>query len=172
MESGTIHQQKADLRQRELSWDYSMLPGQDPGEFLRSWATDLYCCGPNQCGNRRGAVVARRDAFFGIHSDLRAGWFDPHLVHVFSEVAELCRERQAVSHKTESVSQVALLPSSVAFYDKTPDVLRAYNGEHNATEGGDAARSPGMRALGGDSFRSIVMLLEEVTYAGRNLAPA
>ena len=34
---------------------------------------DLYCCGPDQCGNRGGATVTQRDAFFDMHSDLHPG---------------------------------------------------------------------------------------------------
>jgi Hypothetical glycosyl hydrolase 6/Beta-galactosidase trimerisation domain len=85
---------------------------------------------------QEAAVVLSQGGGFQVYyPPTRAGWFDPHLVDVLGEVADFCRERQAVSHKTESVPQVALLLSSVAFYDKTPNVLRAYNGEHNALHG-------------------------------------
>jgi hypothetical protein len=56
-------------------------------------------------------------------------------VDTLADVAAFCRARQEVSHKTESVPQVALLLSSVAFYDKTSNVLRAWKGEHDALHG-------------------------------------
>ncbi|MCD6284680.1 MAG: hypothetical protein J7M39_02050 [Anaerolineae bacterium] len=88
-----------------------------------------------QLQQEAAVVLSQGGGFQVYYPPTRAGWFDPHLVDVVGEVADFCRERQAVSHKTESVPQVALLLSSVAFYDKTPSVLRAYNGEHNALEG-------------------------------------
>jgi hypothetical protein len=80
-------------------------------------------------------VLAQGGGFQVYYQPTRAGWFDPQLVGVLGEVADFCRERQAVSHKTESVPQVALLLSAVAFYDKTNSVLRAWSGEHKAVHG-------------------------------------
>ncbi|MBN1250433.1 MAG: beta-galactosidase trimerization domain-containing protein [Anaerolineae bacterium] len=80
-------------------------------------------------------VLAQGGGFQVYYQPTRAGWVDDQFVGVLGEVADFCRARQAVSHKTESVPQVALLLSSAAFYDKTNSVLRAWEGEHNALHG-------------------------------------
>lgn len=80
-------------------------------------------------------VLAQGGGFQVYYQPTRAGWFDPYLIDILADVAAFCRARQDVSHKTESVPQVALLLSSVAFYDKTNNVLRAWEGEHHALHG-------------------------------------
>ena len=88
-----------------------------------------------QLQQEASVVLAQGGGFQIYYTPTRPGWLDPHLVDVMGQVADFCRARQQVSHKTESVPQVALLLSSEAFYDKTNGVLRAWEGEHNAVHG-------------------------------------
>jgi hypothetical protein len=64
-------------------------------------------------------VLAQGGGFQIYYQPTRAGWLDNWMVDIMAEVAEFCRERQAVSHKTQSVPQVAVLLSSASIYDKT-----------------------------------------------------
>jgi hypothetical protein len=85
---------------------------------------------------QEAAVVLSQGGGFQVYyQPTRSGWFDPTLVEVVGQVADFCRARQSVSHKTETVPQVALLLSATAFYDKTNGVLRAWEGEHSALQG-------------------------------------
>ncbi len=88
-----------------------------------------------QLEQEASVVLAQGGGFQIYYTPTRAGWVDPLLVEVMGEVSDFCRERQEVSHKTESVPQVGLLLSATDFYDKTNGVLRAYEGEHDAVEG-------------------------------------
>ena len=80
-------------------------------------------------------VLAQGGGFQVYYKPTRAGWIDESNIKIVEQLSNFCRVRQAVSHKTESVPQIALLLSSYAFYDKTNAVLRAWEGEHNAVHG-------------------------------------
>lgn len=88
-----------------------------------------------QLQQEASVVLAQGGGFQVYYPPTRAGWFPDHLIDVVGEVSDFCRARQAVSHKSESVPQVALLLSSTSFYDKSNNVLRAWSGEHNALHG-------------------------------------
>ncbi len=88
-----------------------------------------------QLQQEASVVLSQGGGFQVYYQSTRAGWFDEHLIHVLGEVSDFCRARQAVSHKTESVPQVALLLSSTDFYSKTNAVFRAWEGEHHALQG-------------------------------------
>ena len=80
-------------------------------------------------------VLSQGGGFQVYYQPTRAGWFDDTHIEIVGELSDFCRTRQAVSHKTTSIPQVALLLSSDAFYDKTNAVFRAWAGEHNALHG-------------------------------------
>jgi hypothetical protein len=80
-------------------------------------------------------VLSQGGGFQVYYQPTRAGWLDQSLIDVIGQLSDFCRLRQAVSHKTQSIPQVALLLSSYAFYDKTNAVFRAWEGEHNALHG-------------------------------------
>lgn len=88
-----------------------------------------------QLQQEAAVVLAQGGGFQVYYQPTRAGWFDANLVETLGQVSDFCRARQAVSHKTETVPQVALLLSSTDFYAKTNGVLRAWEGEHNALQG-------------------------------------
>ncbi len=88
-----------------------------------------------QLQQEASVVLAQGGGFQFYYQPTRAGWVDAYLVDLMAEVAAFCRARQEVSHKTESVPQVALLLSSVAFYDRTNNLFRAWEGELNALKG-------------------------------------
>lgn len=88
-----------------------------------------------QLQQEAAVVLAQGGGFQVYYQPTRAGWFDANLVETLGQVSDFCRARQAVSHKTETVPQVALLLSSTDFYAKTNGVLRAWEGEHNALHG-------------------------------------
>ncbi len=88
-----------------------------------------------QLQQEAAVVLAQGGGFQVYYQPTRAGWFDAGLIETLGQVSDFCRVRQAVSHKTETVPQVALLLSSTDFYAKTNGVLRAWEGEHNALQG-------------------------------------
>ena len=111
---------------------------------LMAWGFSWWSDGKHNHRSHKTAVQLQQEAsvvlsqgggFQVYYPPTRAGWFPDHLVDVVGQVSDFCRARQAVSHKTESVPQVALLLSAASFYATTPDVLRAWSGEHNALNG-------------------------------------
>jgi len=88
-----------------------------------------------QLQQEAAVVLAQGGGFQVYYQPTRAGWFDAGLIETVGQVSDFCRARQAVSHKTETVPQVALLLSATDFYAKTDSVLRAWQGEHNALQG-------------------------------------
>jgi len=47
-----------------------------------------------------------------------AGWWDDWIIKIIAEVGRFCRARQAVSHRSVTVPQVALLLSSTSYFDR------------------------------------------------------
>ena len=80
-------------------------------------------------------VLSQGGGFQVYYQPTRAGWFDQSHIDIVGQLSDFCRNRQDVSHKTTSITQVSLLLSSYAFYDKTNAVFRAWEGEHNALHG-------------------------------------
>ena len=61
-------------------------------------------------------VLAQGGGYQIYYQPTRTGWLDDGLVQIMGEVAHFCRKRQAVSHKTEPVPQVALLLPGQSLY--------------------------------------------------------
>ena len=71
-----------------------------------------------QLKQEASVVLAQGGGFQVVYHPTRAGWIEDWLTDIMAEVAKFCRERQAVSHKAQSVPQVALLLPSKSIYDK------------------------------------------------------
>jgi hypothetical protein len=72
-----------------------------------------------QLKQEAAVVMAQSGGFQIYYNPTRAGWIDNWMVDIMADVAEFCRKRQDVSHKTQTVPQVALLLSKMSIYDKT-----------------------------------------------------
>lgn len=110
-----------------MAWGFSWWP--DRGRRHRSHKPAVHL------QQEASVVLSQGGGFQVYYQPTRAGWVPEHIIETLGEVSDFCRARQAVSHKTETVPQVALLLSSVAFYDKTDAVFRAWEGEHDALHG-------------------------------------
>lgn len=64
-------------------------------------------------------VLSQGGGFQIYYGPTRAGKIDGHIVRTIGEVAEFCRARQAVCHKTGTVPQIGLLFSRNTLYTKT-----------------------------------------------------
>lgn len=70
---------------------------------------------------QEAAVVLMQGGGFQIYfyEPTRAGYVVPEITNIAGEVADFCRARQQVSHKSTSVPQVALLMSSETYWDQS-----------------------------------------------------
>jgi hypothetical protein len=111
-----------------MAWGFSWRGGRE-GTRERAYKSAI------QLQQEASIVLSQGGGFQVYYQPTRAGWFDDTLIDIVGQLSDFCRARQAVSHKTTTVPQVALLLSAYAFYDKTNGVLRAWEGEHNALHG-------------------------------------
>jgi hypothetical protein len=73
---------------------------------------------------QEASVVLMQGGGFQIyHTPTRSGFIVEPIIAQEEEVASFCRARQAVSHKSVSIPQVALLLSSESFWDKSDAVF-------------------------------------------------
>lgn len=90
-----------------MAWGFNW--GQDQGHSLKS-AVHL---------QQEAAVVLMQGGGFQIYyQPTRSGYLAPEIIETAGQVADFCRARQTVSHKSRSVPQVALLLSSETFWDR------------------------------------------------------
>jgi hypothetical protein len=61
-------------------------------------------------------VLAQGGAVFIYNQPQRSGWLTEWHQEIFGEVADFCRKRKAVSHRTETIPQVAVLHSESSYY--------------------------------------------------------
>jgi hypothetical protein len=87
---------------------------------------------PNSAANLKPAVQLQQEsavvlmqggAFSVYYQPTRSGYVVPQIRDTMGEVAEFCRARQKVSHKSVSVPQVALLLSSETQFDRSDAVF-------------------------------------------------
>jgi len=71
-----------------------------------------------QLKQEASVVLGQGGGFQIYYQPTRAGWVDGWMVDIMAEVAQFCRERQSVSHKTQTVPQVAVLLPSKSIYEK------------------------------------------------------
>jgi hypothetical protein len=100
-----------------MPWDL-MAWGFDKGKDL-GWSIK-----PAEHLMQEAAVVLMQGGGFQIyHQPTRSGHVVEPIIAQEEAVAAFCRERQAVSHKSATVPQVALLLSSESFWDKSDAVF-------------------------------------------------
>lgn len=73
-----------------------------------------------QLNQEASVVLAQGGGFQVYYQPTRAGRLDESLVNTMSKVASFCRERQEMSHKSETVPQVGLVFSKKSLYEYTP----------------------------------------------------
>ncbi|MEN6311364.1 MAG: alpha-amylase family protein [Acidobacteriota bacterium] len=101
-----------------MPWDL-MAWGFDKGKDL-GWSIK-----PAEHLEQEAAVVLMQGGGFQIyHTPTRSGYIVEPIIDQEEKVAAFCRARQAASHKSTSVPQVALLLSSESFWDKSDAVFQ------------------------------------------------
>jgi hypothetical protein len=84
---------------------------------------------------QEAAVVLMQGGGFQVyHTPTRTGFIAPAIVDQLEKVAAFCRARQAVSFKSKTVPQVALLDSSESYWDASDSIFSA-GSELNGMEG-------------------------------------
>ena len=100
-----------------MPWDL-MAWGFDKGQGL-NWSIK-----PAEHLMQEASVVLMQGGGFQIyHTPTRSGFIVEPIIAQEEAVASFCRARQAISHKSTSVPQVALLLSSESFWDKSDAVF-------------------------------------------------
>ncbi len=85
---------------------------------------------------QEAAVVLMQGGGFQVYNQpTRRGYLIPAVIEQLGQVADFCRERQALSHKSRTVPQVALLLSETSLWDKMDRVFSPWNGEFDELEG-------------------------------------
>ena len=69
-----------------------------------------------QLQQEAAVVLAQGGGFQIYYQPTRAGWIDDRNIGVMARVARFCRERQAVSHQTESVPGIGVVFSTTSLY--------------------------------------------------------
>ncbi|MEW5901150.1 MAG: hypothetical protein AB1715_06785, partial [Acidobacteriota bacterium] len=95
-----------------MAWGFDR--GQDQGWSLKR---------PIHLMQEAGVVLMQGGGFQVYNNPTRSGFIIPTIVDQLSEVAAFCRARQAFSHKTRSVPQVALLLSETSLWDRMDRVF-------------------------------------------------
>jgi hypothetical protein len=112
-----------------MPWDL-MAWGFDKGKDL-SWSIK-----PAEHLEQEAAVVLMQGGGFQIyHTPTRSGYLVEPIIAQEAAVSEFCRARQAASHKSTSVPQVALLLSSESFWDKSDAVFAPWGDVFAELEG-------------------------------------
>ena len=113
----------------EMPWDlmaWGFNKGDNCGWTIKS---------ARQLKQEASVVLGQGGGFQIYYTPTRAGWLDGWMIDVMAEVAEFCRDRQAVSHKTQPVPQVALLLPSKSIYDKTDRLFGPWGAMLNPLQG-------------------------------------
>ena len=85
---------------------------------------------------QEAAVVLMQGGGFQIYNNpTRSGHIIPEIIEQLGEVADFCRERQAFSHKSRSIPQVALLLSETSLWDNMDRIFSPWAGEFDELEG-------------------------------------
>jgi hypothetical protein len=85
---------------------------------------------------QEAAVVLMQGGGFQVYNQpTRRGYLIPSVIEQLGQVADFCRERQALSHKSRTVPQVALLLSETSLWDTMDRVFSPWNGEFDELEG-------------------------------------
>lgn len=88
-----------------------------------------------QLQQEAAVVLAQGGGFQIYYQPTRAGRIDPHHIGVMEKVAEFCRARQSLSHKTEGVPEVAVLFSGRTLYRQSGKLFGGWGEAANPAEG-------------------------------------
>lgn len=88
-----------------------------------------------QLKQEASVVLSQGGGFQIYYQPTRAGWIDDWMIDIMAEVSEFCRQRQEVSHKTQTVPQIALLLSSASIYDKADRLFGPWGALLNPLQG-------------------------------------
>jgi len=85
---------------------------------------------------QEAAVVLMQGGGFQVYNNpTRGGYIIPEIIDQLANVADFCRERRALSHKSRSIPQVALLLSETSLWEKMDRVFSPWAGEFEELEG-------------------------------------
>ncbi len=85
---------------------------------------------------QEAAVVLMQGGGIQVYNQpTRSGFIIPSIVEQLGRVADFCRERQALSHKSRTVPQVALLLSETSLWERMDRVYSPWGGEFDELEG-------------------------------------
>lgn len=113
----------------EMPWDL-MAWGFNKGDNC-NWSIKNAC----QLKQEASVVLGQGGGFQIYYQPTRAGWLDDWMTDIMAEVAQFCRERQDVSHKTQPVPQVALLLPAMSIYDKADRLFGPWGAILNPVQG-------------------------------------
>ncbi len=88
-----------------------------------------------QLKQEASVVLAQGGAFQIYYQPSRAGRIDERHITVMAEVAEYCRERQALCHKSQSASQIAVLFSRNSLYKTSGKLFGGWGAPLNVCTG-------------------------------------
>ncbi len=111
-----------------MPWDL-MAWGFDKGQHLR-WSLKT----PVHLQQEASVVLMQGGGFQIYNTPTRGGHLNETMIETLGQVADFCRARQAVSHKSTTVPQVALLLSAETQFDWS-DAVFHYAGTTEAMEG-------------------------------------
>jgi len=107
-----------------MAWGFNR--GRDSGWSLKTAI---------QLKQEASVVLSQGGGFQIYYNPTRAGWIDGWMIKIMAEVARFCRERQAFSHRTRTVPQVALLLSETSIHDKTDRLFGGWGDLTRPVEG-------------------------------------
>ena len=85
---------------------------------------------------QEAAVVLMQGGGFQVYNTpTRSGYIIPWVIKQLGSVADFCRARQALSHKSLTIPQVALLNSETSLWDRMDRVYSPWAGEFDELEG-------------------------------------
>lgn len=88
-----------------------------------------------QLQQEAAVVLAQGGGFQIYYQPTRAGWIDDRNVGVMERVARFCRERQEVSHKTETVPGIGVLFSTHSLYTSANKMFGGWGAHTNPARG-------------------------------------
>lgn len=89
---------------------------------------------PVQLEQEAAVVLMQGGGFQVYHTPTRSGYISPAIIEQLAAVADFCRARQALSHKSRTIPQVALLDSETSLWEKM-EKLYMPTGELDELEG-------------------------------------
>jgi hypothetical protein len=85
---------------------------------------------------QEAAVVLMQGGGFQVYNQpTRGGYLIPTLIEQLGQVADFCRARETLSHKSRTVPEVALLLSETSLWDRMDRVFSPWSGEFDELEG-------------------------------------